>query len=154
MRDRPSREGKRDGTREGVSVGTHDYCPSCARRVSLLYLSSLSASALSNPSVDILSRCSHGASGSCLRPPSPYRGIEPPLHLLLPSPLLLLSRLFRAPRSSFARRKSLSFHYYCPILPLTSFFMPLRRSLRCHSNLRWLTMAGIKALPESSPRPF
>lgn len=38
----------------------------------------------------------------------------------------------------FAARGSLSFHYYCPILPLTSFFMPPRRSLRCHSNLRGL----------------
>lgn len=38
----------------------------------------------------------------------------------------------------FAARGSLSFHYYCPILPLTSFFMPPRRSLWCHSNLRGL----------------
>lgn len=41
----------------------------------------------------------------------------------------------------FSRRKSLSFHYYCPILPLTSFFMPLRRSLcdatRICGGLRW-----------------
>lgn len=41
-------------------------------------------------------------------------------------------------------RESLSSHYYCPILPLTSSFMPPRRSPRCHSNLRWLTTIAIK----------
>lgn len=42
-------------------------------------------------------------------------------------------------------RGSLSSHYYCPILPLSSFFMPPRRSLRCYSNLPWLMTVAIKA---------
>lgn len=138
---------------EGESLSEHtiivptvlDECPYYAS----LSLSSLSICILSSPFADILllfPRCS---------------GILPSFSLTVSlnrtsssSSSSFSSSFSSSPcRSSSSRRGSLSFHYYCPILPLTSFFMPLRRSLRCHSNLRWLTTTGIKALRKLSA-PF
>lgn len=117
--------------------------------MSLLCLSSLSASALSNLPADILPlfpRCLRILPSSSLAA-SWIRASSSSSSLPLCSSLYFSSSSCSSLSLTLARarRGSLSSHYYCPILPLTSFFMPPRRSLRCHSNLRWLTTAGIKA---------
>lgn len=103
--------GARGGPPARPAAGTHNHCP--VRRVSLLCLSFLSAS---------------GALESSRGRFHPVPTVPRDLVSYLPRGMRPSSSGPPPPATSLRRRGSLSSHYYCPILPLTSLYVASSKS--------------------------